>query len=179
MYRPLMDKNQPTLLDVLTQHLADLTSERATLIQRVKEIDDALSKAARQLGVDLSEVGAEAAPELPRLARGTKPAESTMGSVMVAVLLNADRGLTRADLRAELMKTPKLAERISHNMNSYYNTVARYLKREWILDLDGLLYHPSRAPLADGEDDPSGQHLAPNVRNLFGPEDRRAGNGDD
>lgn len=173
-----MTQNHSSLADAMMRHISDLIDERHSHEQRIEEIDEALAKAARQLGVPVSDIS-EPGPSLPRLRKEARPQDMSMGQGMLAILLAADHGYSRSEMRNELVKTPKFAEQIGHNVNMFYNTVARYLKKDKIVDIDGLLYHPQRAPLPEGEEDPSGQHLPANVSSLFGPHDRRAGNGDE
>ena len=172
MYLPLMPQEQPSILEALTQHLSDLTREREQALSRIKEIDDALSKVAKQLGLNLNQVEASV-PQLPRLPKPpASPDTSTMGGAIVQLMLAAEKGLSRSELRAEVCKIPKFNAQIENNMNSFYNTVSRYLKKGRITEVEGLLFHPDRAPLPEGEEDPTGQHLPANVT-LFGPPAKR------
>lgn len=130
------------------------------------EIDRKLKKAAQALGVDLpiGDTTGAVGPRLPPPAGGTP---ETIGSAMLNILLKADRGLSRSEVRDELVKFPKFNEQISRNANAYYNTVGRYLKRGWLVEAEKHLYHPERAPLPEGATDPTGQHLSSNVAPLF------------
>lgn len=89
-----------------------------------------------------------------------------MAERMRQMLLTADRGYTRADLRAELSKEPKFAEQISRNANSFYNNVIRNLKAGKMVEVDGHLYDPARAPAdePDQEGTTAGLRLVTPVR---------------
>lgn len=165
VYPPLMTSNPHSILDALMSHLTALTEERERLVARVTEIDTALAKAAKQLGLDPS-----IAEGVSRLAKPAAPPDtSTMGGALVQFLLNADKGISRHEARAELGNNAKFKAQMDNNMNAFYNTVSRYVKKGAVVDIDGLLYHPERAPLPEGEEDPTGQHLS-NVATLFGPQ---------
>jgi hypothetical protein len=124
------------------------------------------------LGIDPSEFGIQdGAPS--RLSRGSVAQRypldpNTMGGHMIGVLEKANRGFTRRELRAEIEKEPRYGAQIAKNMNVYYNLINRYLTKGRIVDVGGFIYHPDRAPLPEGEEDPTGQHLPnDNVSNLF------------
>lgn len=170
-----MAQNPLSILEALMRHLTDLTAERETHVARVAEIDSQMTKAAKQLGIDLNEVEVVSGTRLPRLQKAHAPDPLTMGGSLVQILLEADKGYSRTEARAELVKIAKFKAQLDNNMNAFYNTVSRYVKKGAIVDIDGLLYHPDRAPLPEGEEDPSGQHLS-NVATLFGPQREGQGN---
>jgi hypothetical protein len=87
--------------------------------------------------------------------------------------LEADKGYSRLELRELIHAEPRFRDQMERNVNAFYNNVIRYLRGGKIVEIDGLLYHPDRAPLPEGEPDPSGEHLPANV-SLF-PDRRNEG----
>ena len=162
----------------LNEQIAALYRERDGHVAAISDIDGKIAKALQLLGLDPSEVTPGTGSAMPRLpisefARSYPLQPDTMGSVMLDILLNADHGYSRPEMRRELEKHPKFAKQIANNINSYYNTVNRYRKTGRVVLINNLLYHPDRAPLPEGETDPTGQHLPSNVSTLF--PDRKAG----
>jgi hypothetical protein len=167
----------------LNEQIASLYREREGHRAAMADIDTKIARALQLLGLDAAEIteagGGTVAQRLPLsdFARSYPLNPNTMGAAMLDALFKADHGFSRIEMRQLLEGDPRFAMQIKNNVNSYYNTVNRYLKNGRIVDRGGLLYHPDRAPLPEGQDDPTGQHLPSNVSSLF--PDQRAGNGDD
>lgn len=156
---------------LIEDRVAALSRERAQLLARVEEIDRQLASVAESLGAEPSQFQRLLPPEPSHHAgfvRGDGRVEGTMPHYVLEILFAADRGYSRTDLRRELDKHPVFGARLRHNVNSFYNTIKRYIDQGKIIQIDKLLYHPDRAPLPDGEEDPTGQHLPSNVSSLFG-----------
>ena len=66
---------------------------------------------------------------------------------MLDVLLHADKGMSRLELRAELSKNEKFRAQLDRNINAFYNNVMRYIRSDKIVEVNALLYHADRAPL--------------------------------
>jgi hypothetical protein len=163
--------NLPSVLQMISDQLNALQSERAGLIERIAQIDEKLEKAAAQLGLEPNVIAA-AQPSLDRLPRQDSRSVGTMPGEIVNILYAADKGYTRTELKDALRAT-RFAQQIENNQNGFYNAVIRYLKLKKIVEVDGFLYHPSRAPLPEGQEDPTGTHLPANVSNLFASADRK------
>ncbi|MEA3049182.1 MAG: hypothetical protein QOG84_1018 [Sphingomonadales bacterium] len=168
-----MQENPSPVAQVLAEMEA-LQSERATHVARIVEIDRKAAKIAELLGVSLASSPAST-PSIPRLQREDRRSAGTMSQAMLEILLKAEKGYTRLELKEEIRKTPKFAEQLDRNVNAYYNNVLRYIRGGKIVEVDGLMYHPDRAPLPEGEEDPSGRHLPPNVSPLFAERKTDAG----
>lgn len=164
-----MTQDPINLVQAIASELTALQGKRDALVSEVSEIDGKIAAIAAQLGLKAS-----APTPLARLAPRVvdKRHVGTVPEAMMQVLLDADRGYTRAELKQELRKGP-MGDSIRKNENTYYNAVKRYLDNDKIVERGGYLYHPDRAPLPDGEADPSGRHLPSNVSNLFA--DREGG----
>jgi hypothetical protein len=181
VYAPLMPIDTSQLAARLNEQIASLGRERDGHVAAIADIDTKINKALHALGLDASDFGEPRAAALPRLgpspfAQAYPLNPNTMGAVMVEILRTADHGYSRVEMRKRLEQDDRFTTQIQKNVNGYYNTVNRYLKNRRVVDVGGLLYHPDRAPLAAGQDDPTGQHLPSNVSTLF--PDKRA-NGDD
>jgi len=153
-----METNLPPVLQMINDQLAGLYEERTRLVDRVMAIDEQIAKVARSLGIDGG--GIPEVSNVPRLSRPDLRSVGTMAEKISMILLAADRGYTRGDLRDELKKEPKFADSINRNANTFYNNVARMLKTNRVKEVDTLLYHPDRAP----SDDPDPQHGQVGVR---------------
>lgn len=163
-----MTQNLSPVTPVVDQ-LEALQRERAEHVARIEEIDTRVAKVAELLGIDLGPL--LTAKMLPRLKREDKRTLGTLGEAMLNALLSADRGYSRTELKAEVRKNPKFAAQLNRNANAFYNNVVRYIRTGKIVEMEGLLYHPDRAPLPEGEEDPTGQHLPANVSPLFAGRD--------
>lgn len=162
-----MDPTLSHMLAAMTERLKALMAKRAEHYAQIREIDEQLGGIARQLGLDPAEL-LSATPELPRLAKVDKRTEGTIPARVMEYLLKADQAHTRKSLKHLMLADPDFGSSIRHNENTFYNAVARYIRQGKIVEIDGALYHPDRAPLPDGEDDPTGKHLPSNVSSLFG-----------
>lgn len=160
--------NTDSPLKLIMERFEEMVAERDAHLQEAARINEKLLSIAVQLGIDdpTSVIGEKVVPN--RLPKEDKRSEGTMSAAMLELLYAADRGYNRRELRELVEETPKFKEQLDRNTNSFYNNVSRFLKAGKIVEIDGLLYHVDRAPLPEGEDDPSGQHLS-NVATLFGP----------
>lgn len=164
-----------SIADLITEQLSSLFSKRDELLRDVAAIDAKIEGIANQLGVELPAAPADL-PRLHHRPRVDKRYAGSLPEAIVDTLLSATRGYTRAELKAVLRDTPA-GETIKKNENTYYNAVKRYIGADKIVEIDGLLYHPDRAPLPEGQDDPTGKHLPSNVASLFPPSRDGANNG--
>ena len=133
-------------LQLIMGKIEALVDERDDLLRRASAIDDQIAAVAQGLGITNSEIAGLRAPTT-RLVAEDKRSEGTMSAKMLDILYTAEKGYSRSALRGELAETPRFGEQISNNVNSYYNNIARYLKKGKIVDVNGLLYHPDRAPI--------------------------------
>lgn len=156
-----MANDSLTFVKLISDQLLALTKEREDLLAKVDEIDAKMQGIAKQLGVELP------APTsaLPRLPHEPQPHPKYVGSMpaaMMDILLHAERGYTRVELK-KLVRESEAGEAVKKNENTFYNAVKRYLDKNKIVDIDGLLYHPDRAPQID-----EGDMFPPNVTRLRG-----------
>lgn len=160
-----MELDLSPVITAVVEQLSALNKEREELLSRVQQIDEKVARLARSLGVEPGQM-ASPTSHARRLARPDARSEGSMAERMRQMLLTADRGYTRADLRAELSKEPKFAEQISRNANSFYNNVIRNLKAGKMVEVDGHLYDPARAPAdePDQEGTTAGLRLVTPVR---------------
>jgi hypothetical protein len=158
-----MNENSTDALKVIEDFQA-LIRERAAHIARVAEIDGLLAKVGQQIGGAAQPLNA-----LPRLQSDDGRTAGTMSEAIRNLLYTADHGYTTKELREKLEEEPRFAAMLARNMNTYYNQISRLKHRgDIVVAEDGLLYHPARAPVAEGETDPTGQRLPrDNVSNLF------------
>lgn len=163
------------LIEAISNELAGLEAKRDMLAGEISEINRKIANIARQLGIDPPE---QPISTLPRLA--PPPLDQrhigTLPEAMMQVLRDADRGYTRPELKKILRESPS-GESVRKNENTFYNAVKRYLAAGKVVEIDGYIYHPDRAPLANGESDPQGTHLPTNVT-LFEAPLRKADHAD-
>jgi hypothetical protein len=158
-----MDPNLSSMLTAIMQELNALQERRASLVTEVQDIDTKLAGIAKLVGLQNEAV---VPPNLNRLALPGVVDKRHVGSLperMMQLLLEADRPHTRASLKALLKEDSKVGETVKRNENTFYNAVARYVRNNKVVEVDGFLYHPDRAPLPEGQEDPTGQHLPANV----------------
>ena len=138
----VMSDSIHSALRVITDELAALQEKRDVLAAEIEEIDGKLARIADQLGVKLP-----GTVSLPRLtAQKAHPRfAGSMPEAMMKFLLEADKGYSRAEVKAALRDGPN-GETIRKNENTYYNAVKRYIQTGKIVEINGLLYHPDRAP---------------------------------
>jgi hypothetical protein len=160
-----MEQNLSNVLTAITDQLKALHHDRAEHVRRIQEIDAKVAVIAKQLGVE------PPAPSPPMERLAPPPDKRVAGSMperMMDILYGASAPFTRLTLKAALRDDPQVGDTVRRNENTFYNAVKRYLDRGKIVELDGYLYHPDRAPLPDGTEDPTGQHFPSNVSSLFG-----------
>lgn len=165
----------------MSEKIEALLVQRREFMTAVSDIDAQLNTAFRALGLDPTEFGVAVGSRLPP-PQFNQPNQyplnpNTMGAHMLDILLNAQKGYGRLELRHEIAKDPRYGAQIEKSMNGYYNLINRYLQKGRIVEVENNLYHPDRAPLSDGEDDPTGKHLQSNVSTLF--PDKQANHSDD
>lgn len=124
-----------------------LVRERDEYLAKAKKIDETLNAIAKMLGG--SSIAAKPLMQLVVTKPPYEPDPNTMGGRMVQILAQAENGFTRLEMRAELAQVPKFHDQIESNINAFYNTVLRYIKKGRIKEVGGRLYSPDRAP--DGE----------------------------
>jgi len=139
----------PPAIQLIADKVTSLVQERDEYLAKAAAIDTKLVGVAQQLGMapeDLSSIAGP--PPLPRLAPEDKRGAGTMSAAMLEILYSAEKGYARTELRhAIAAQNERFAEQLRNNINSFYNNVVRYLKSGKIVEVDGLLYHPARAPL--------------------------------
>lgn len=151
-------------LQLVSSQFESLLCEREEHLRKAAEVEQRLRLIGEQLGIELP---FDSKPSPTRLVSEDKRSTGTMSARMLSILLEANRGYSRVELRDELAMEPKFYEQLTRNLNSYYNNITRYLRSGKVVEVNGLLYHPNRAPLPEGEVDPTGQHLPANVTTLF------------
>lgn len=157
-----MDSTLTPMLAAIVEQLTSLQAERATLSARVDEIDGEMAFIAKRLGVNADDFRPEST--LPRLsATVDKRHVGSMPERVLEILLNAEGPMTRTDVKKVLKADERFAPSINKNENTFYNNVKRYIRTDKIIERDGFLYHPDRAPLPEGSDDPDGKHFSANV----------------
>jgi hypothetical protein len=162
-----MSENHPPLFDLVTRQFDAWREERTEHQRAIDEIDRKVADAARTLGIDPAQIQAATPGRLPRRDGRT---DGTMTEFMRECFDKADKGLTRMELKEMVRRDPRYTDKMK-NENVYYNLIKRLIVRGEVVERDGALYAAHRAPLADGEDDESGEHL-PGVISLFGPQKR-------
>ncbi|MDB5469533.1 MAG: hypothetical protein JWR84_1093 [Caulobacter sp.] len=109
------------------------------------QIDRELADAAKVLGVSLEELGVAPSASVQAKADGRRA--GSMTEFIVEYLGQADRGVSRLDLKAILKSHPKFGEQVTRNENGFYNGVNRCLRRgEIVQDPNGILYLHGRLP---------------------------------
>jgi hypothetical protein len=164
-----MSPSPPPFLDLITRQLELWGEQRADLQRQIDEIDAKLAGAAKALGIKPQEsaIDVGALPRLPKR-DGSPGKDGTMAQFIREFLASADRGHTRAELKAAVRDADsRFAEMITRNENGFYNAVKRLIKGGGAVDIDGVLYDARRAPEGGGEA-AAPSTLPPNVT-LFGP----------
>lgn len=145
-----MSTNPPDIVTMIGEQLSALQARRAVLVDEVELIDSKMAKIAAQLGIELPEQGSPSLPRLPLPQKSNKRYEGSLPETMMGLLLEADRGYSRPELKAALLKTAA-APTVIKNENTFYNAVKRYIKADKLVEIEGLLYHPNRAPLEEDD----------------------------
>lgn len=156
-----MDQNLSDVIAAIQQQLTSLHEKRSEHLATIHEIDGKIAGIAKQLGLPSDQV---ASPNLTRLSAPVdRRISGSLPDRMLEILRDADVPHTRVSMKAALLNDPKHGDTIRKNVNTFYNAVKRYLDKGKIVEQGGYLYHPDRAPLPEGQDDPTGQHLPANV----------------
>lgn len=172
-----MTSPNPPFFAIVQRQFELLLEERAVHYAAIEQIDGKLKDAAKGLGINVEEFVSTPIDQPRLLPRTDKRSAGSMTAFTREFFRNTDKGVTRLELRNIIAAhDEKWAAMFRQNPNGFYNMVKRAIDRQEIVDIGGVLYPFARAPLPEGEEDPTGQHIESNVATLFGPHREGSGN---